>query len=226
MTFMTKICGLSTPETVDAALAGRASHLGFIFFDKSPRHVTARHAAQLRSRAQGRALCVAVTVDADDAMLAEIVSTMRPDVLQLHGKEDPARVAAVKCRFKLPVMKALSVRDAADIARAMAYRGVADRLLFDAKAPEGSELPGGNGVTFDWRLLAALDGDVDYMLSGGLNAGNIAEALRLTHAPGIDVSSGVESTPGVKDVGLIAEFFAAVAAARAQEPADDRISLG
>jgi phosphoribosylanthranilate isomerase len=214
MTFMTKICGLSTPETVDAALAGRASHLGFIFFDKSPRHVTARHAAQLRSRAQGRALCVAVTVDADDAMLAEIVSTMRPDVLQLHGKEDPARVAAVKCRFKLPVMKALSVRD------------VADRLLFDAKAPEGSELPGGNGVTFDWRLLAALDGDVDYMLSGGLNAGNIAEALRLTHAPGIDVSSGVESTPGVKDVGLIAEFFAAVAAARAQEPADDRISLG
>jgi phosphoribosylanthranilate isomerase len=205
-----KICGLKTPEAIAAALAGGASHVGFIFFPKSPRNVSAEDAARLRQAALGRAKAVAVTVDADDASLDAIVAAMKPDMLQLHGSETPQRVAAVKARYGLPVMKAISIREAADVARISPYRGIADRFLLDAKPPEGAELPGGNGIPFDWRLLAALDADIDYMLSGGLDAGNIGEALRLTRAPGIDVSSGVETAPGVKDAGLIAAFFAAV----------------
>src|SRR5690606_31676547 len=158
----------------------------------------------------GRAGAVAVTVDAGDAELGAIVEAMAPDMLQLHGKETPARVAEVKARHGLPVMKAFAIRDAADLEAAMAYRGVADRLLFDALPPAGSELPGGNGVSFDWRLLAGLDAQVDYMLAGGLNAANIGDALRLATPPGIDISSGVESAPGIKDVALIDNFFQAV----------------
>lgn len=205
-----KICGLSTPETVRAALENRAHLLGFIFFPKSPRHVSVAQAAALRALAQGQALCVAVTVDADDAMLDEIVQGMRPEVLQLHGHETPERVRAVKARYGLPVIKAISVSDASDLVHLEAYIGVADKLLLDAKAPKGSLLPGGNGVTFDWNLLTALDSGLDYMLSGGLTAGNIGDALTRTHAPGIDISSGVESTPGVKDITKINEFFAAI----------------
>lgn len=219
MTLDIKICGLKTDAAVDAALAGGASHVGFIFFDKSPRHVSLDEAARLRVRAKGKAKAVAVTVDADDAMLDAIVSAMSPDMLQLHGKETPARVAEVKARYDLPVMKAFSVRDAADLDAVAPYRGIADRFLFDAKPPKGSDLPGGNGVSFDWLLLAALDPGLDYMLSGGLNAGNIADALRLANPPGIDISSGVESTPGVKDPALIAEFVQAVETARAGLPA-------
>ncbi|MFZ1680996.1 MAG: phosphoribosylanthranilate isomerase, partial [Rhizobiaceae bacterium] len=143
------------------------------------------------------------------------VSTMQPDVLQLHGKETPERVAALKARHRLPVMKAIAVRDAADLAAAAMFAGVADRLLFDAKPPREAELPGGNGLAFDWRLLATLDPGLDYMLSGGLNAANVGEAIRLLDPPGLDVSSGVESSPGVKDERLIAGFFAAARAARA-----------
>ncbi|MBD0413713.1 phosphoribosylanthranilate isomerase [Oryzicola mucosus] len=209
-----KICGLKTEEALQAALDGGASHVGFIFFAKSPRHLEVREAGRLRKLADGRAQAVAVTVDADDAELDVIVEAMRPDMLQLHGKETPERVAEVKARYSLPVMKAFSIREAADLAGIEPYKGVADRFLFDAKPPKGSELPGGNGVSFDWRLLAALDGNIDYMLSGGLNAANIGDALSLTHAPGIDISSGVESAPGVKDVALIDQFFRAVAAAR------------
>jgi phosphoribosylanthranilate isomerase len=209
-----KICGLSTPETLAAALNAGAAMVGFIFFAKSPRHVTPEQAAILRRTATGRAEAVAVTVDANDATLDEIVTAMRPDWLQLHGHETPERVSDVKARYGLPVMKAFSVREADDLAAIGPYIGVADRMLFDAKAPKGSELPGGNGVSFDWRLLAALDPGLDYMLSGGLNAGNVREALAITHAPGLDISSGVESTPGIKDTGLIKEFFAAVKDAR------------
>jgi phosphoribosylanthranilate isomerase len=139
---------------------------------------------------------------------------MKPDWLQLHGHETPERVAGVKARFGLPVMKAFSIREASDLDAVTPYVGIADKFLFDAKAPKGSELPGGNGVSFDWRLLAALDPGMDYMLSGGLNAGNVSEALALAHAPGLDISSGVESAPGVKDAGLIDDFFAAVRHAR------------
>ncbi|MEP9397686.1 phosphoribosylanthranilate isomerase [Mesorhizobium sp. KR2-14] len=208
-----KICGLKTPEAVAAVLAGGASHIGFIFFSKSPRHVPPQQAAQLRQAAKGHAKAVAVTVDADDATLDEIVAAMAPDMLQLHGRETPERVTAVKQRYGLPVIKAFAVREAADLAAIEPYRGLADRFLFDAKPPAGSELPGGNGVSFDWRLLAGLDAELDYMLSGGLNAANVGDAIRLANPPAIDISSGVESAPGVKDVALIENFFRAVRAA-------------
>lgn len=214
-----KICGLKTDETLAAALAGGASHVGFIFFPKSPRHVEPQEAARLREAARGKAMAVAVTVDADDAQLDAIVEAMTPDMLQLHGSESPERVAATKARYGLPVMKAFSVREAADLDAALAYRGVADRLLFDARPPVGSELPGGNGVSFDWNLLSKLDRDIDYLLSGGLNAANISKALLVARPFGIDVSSGVESAPGVKNAALITDFFRAVAAARTNNAA-------
>lgn len=209
-----KICGLSTPETVAAALDGGAAMVGFIFFPPSPRFVEPEKAGSLRMAAKGRAQAVAVTVDADDAFLDAIVATMQPDWLQLHGEETPARVAELKARYGLPAMKAISVREAADLDLVAAYRGVADRFLFDAKPPKDAKLPGGNGLPFDWRLLAALDPGLDYMLSGGINAGNVGDAIRLLDPPGLDISSGVESAPGVKDAALIAGFFAAVRAAR------------
>ena len=209
-----KICGLRTLDALDAALANGASHVGFIFFPKSPRHLEPQAAGVLREAARGKAKAVAVTVDADDARLDTIVKEMAPDMLQLHGRESPERVAAVKARYGLPVMKAISVGEAADLDKIAPYRGIADRFLLDAKPPKGSELPGGNGVSFDWKLLAGLDRDIDYMLSGGLNAANIGDALALANPPGIDVSSGVARAPGVKDAGLIDSFFKAVRAAR------------
>ncbi|WP_292378791.1 phosphoribosylanthranilate isomerase, partial [Mesorhizobium sp.] len=193
------------------------SHVGFIFFAKSPRFVDPAEAGRLRQAAIGKAKAVAVTVDADDALLDEIVARMQPDMLQLHGSETPVQVAELKTRYGLPVMKVLSVSEAADLERIKPYVGVADRLMFDAKPPKGSQLPGGNGVAFDWRILAGLDAGLDYMLSGGLNAANVGDALRLANPPGIDISSGVESAPGVKDPALIEQFFRAVRAAR-----DDR----
>jgi phosphoribosylanthranilate isomerase len=214
-----KICGLKTEAVLAAVLAGGASHVGFIFFAKSPRYLDPAEAGRLRKLASGKAKAVAVTVDADDATLDAIVAAMRPDVLQLHGSESPERVAALKVRHGLPVMKALSVRTAADLDAITVYRSVADQFLFDAKPPKGSELPGGNGVAFDWRIMAGLDGDVNYMLSGGLNAGNIGEALHFANPPGIDVSSGVESAPGVKDPALIAEFFRAIRTAETSRAA-------
>jgi phosphoribosylanthranilate isomerase len=152
---------------------------------------------------------VAVTVDADDAFLDAIVAAMRPDMLQLHGKETPERVAEVKARHGLPVMKAFSVAEKADLDKIAPFRGVADRFLFDAKPPKGAELPGGNGVPFDWTVLAGFDPTIDYMLSGGLTPGNVAEAIRLTGARQVDVSSGVESAPGVKDPAKVAAFCGA-----------------
>lgn len=217
MTLDIKICGLKTDAAIAAALAGGASHVGFIFFAKSPRYVDPAQAGRLREAARGKANAVAVTVDADDEFLDEIVARMRPDMLQLHGSETPARVAELKARYGLPVMKVLSVSEAADLGRIKPYIGIADRFMFDAKPPKGSQLPGGNGVAFDWRLLAGLDAGLDYMLSGGLNAANVGDALRLANPPAIDISSGVESAPGVKDPALIEQFFRAVRAAR-----DDR----
>ncbi|CAN7185155.1 phosphoribosylanthranilate isomerase [Mesorhizobium sp. LjRoot246] len=212
-----KICGLKTDGAMAAALAGGASHVGFIFFAKSPRYVEPAEAGRLREAARGKAMAVAVTVDASDAFLDDIVAKMQPNMLQLHGAETPERVAELKARYGLPVMKALPLSEAADLDRIKPFIGISDRFLFDAKPPKGSELPGGNGVAFDWRILAGLDGGVDYMLSGGLNAANIGDALRLANPPGIDISSGVESAPGVKDPVLIEQFFRAVRAAR-----DDR----
>ncbi|MGI6855531.1 phosphoribosylanthranilate isomerase [Mesorhizobium sp. 1B3] len=209
-----KICGLKTADALTAALDAGASHVGFIFFPKSPRNIASAQAGRLRQAARGRAKAVAVTVDADDAALDGIVAAVAPDMLQLHGKETPDRVAAVKARYGLPVIKAFSVSTPADFEKVAAYAGVADRLLFDAKPPAGSELPGGNGIAFDWRLLRQLDQGIDYMLSGGLNATNVGEAIRLANPPGIDVSSGVERSPGVKDTALIGEFFRAVHAAQ------------
>ena len=209
-----KICGLRTPEAVDAALAGGATHVGFIFFPKSPRHVTPEQAAALRDRVRGKAQAVAVTVDAGDAQLDEIVAVMRPDMLQLHGRETPERVLAVKARYGLRVIKALSVGEAADLARLKPYEGAADRFLLDAKPPADSELPGGNGVAFDWSILQGLEKGADYLLSGGLTPDNVGDALHLASPPGLDVSSGVESAPGVKDIARIEAFFRAVERSR------------
>ncbi len=205
-----KICGLKTPEAVERAVARGASHIGFIFFAKSPRNIEPDLASQLADAVRGRAKIVAVTVDADPDDLDEIVALLRPDILQLHGKESPERVLEVRAMYGLPVMKAFSVREAADLERIDPYIGIVERFLFDAKPPVGSELPGGNGVSFDWRLMQSLDASVDYMLSGGLNKDNVGEALQVTRAPGLDVSSGVESAPGVKDLAMIDAFFDAV----------------
>ncbi|WP_417414802.1 phosphoribosylanthranilate isomerase [Hoeflea sp.] len=211
MTLQIKICGLSTPEAVDRAASLGADMAGFIFFEKSPRHVANETAAELAGRARSRGLkTVAVTVDMDDTGLDEIVARMKPDWLQLHGGESPERTAELKARYGLPVMKAFAIRDASDLERTAPYQGIADRFLFDAKPPKGSDLPGGNGVSFDWRYLAMLDGAASYMLSGGLTKDNVGEALDISRAPGVDVSSGVESAPGIKDLGMMNDFVQAV----------------
>lgn len=209
-----KICGLKTQEAIERAIARGATHVGFIFFPKSPRHIDPEVAAELTEPVRGRARIVAVTVDASDEDLDDIVHLLKPDILQMHGSETPERVLQVKALYGLPVMKAFSVRDASDLDRIDPYLGVADRFLFDAKAPAGSELPGGNGVSFDWKIMASLDESVDYMLSGGLNKDNVGLALASTRARGLDVSSGVESAPGVKDTAMIDAFFDAIAEAR------------
>lgn len=211
-----KICGLKTPETLAAALKGGASHVGFIFFAASPRNIAPDAAAALRATVDGRAKVVAVTVDAGDDALAGIVETVRPDMLQLHGAETPERVAALKKRWGLPAIKAFSVREAPDLGAAASYEGIADAFLFDAKPPKDAKLPGGNGLAFDWRVLAGFRSSTPWFLSGGLHSGNVAEAVRVARPRGIDVSSGVELVPGRKDVGLIHTFLSsALSAARA-----------
>lgn len=213
-----KICGLKTPEAVEHAVARGASHAGFIFFPRSPRNIEPDDAARLAEGIRGRAKIVAVTVDAENDDLDEIVAALNPDILQLHGGESPERVLTVKAIYGIPVMKALPIREVSDLDRIDPYLGIADRFLFDAKPPVGSDLPGGNGISFDWRLLDVLDGSVDYMLSGGLNATNIGEALALTGARAVDISSGIESAPGVKDLKLMDAFFDAVRRAETERP--------
>jgi phosphoribosylanthranilate isomerase len=214
MSLIVKICGLSTRETLDVALDAGADMVGFVFFPPSPRHVSLEMARDLGRQARRRASKVALTVDADDATLANIVEALQPDILQLHGKESVARLRDIKQKFGLPVMKAMAVETAADLASLPGYAAVADRILFDARAPKEATRPGGLGAVFDWHVLENLDLRLPFMVSGGLNAQNVAEAVRVTRAGGVDVSSGVERTPGVKDPEMIRAF---IRAARAVE---------
>jgi phosphoribosylanthranilate isomerase len=214
MSLLVQICGLSTRETLDVALDTGADMVGFVFFPPSPRHLALETAHELGRQAKGRAVKVALTVDADDATLENIVETLQPDILQLHGKETVARVRDVKQRFGLQVMKVLAVETAADLAPLAGYAAVADRILFDARAPKGATRPGGLGAVFDWRVLEKLELELPFMVSGGLNADNVAEAVRVTRAGGVDISSGVERSPGIKDPELIRAF---IRAARATE---------
>ena len=217
-----KICGLKSEEAVDRAVARGATHIGFIFFPTSPRNIEPAAAGELADRVRGHVKIVAVTVDADTDDLDEIVDQVKPDYLQLHGSESPERLLMLKALYGLPIIKAFSVREAGDLERIEPYIGIADRFLFDAKPPKGSDLPGGNGVSFDWTLMHLLDDGVDYMLSGGLNKDNLAEAIQMTGAPGIDASSGVESAPGVKDLGLMEAFFEAARKAERETAAAGR----
>jgi phosphoribosylanthranilate isomerase len=209
MSLIVKICGLSTRETLDVALAAGADMVGFVFFPASPRHISLETARDLGSRAKGRASKVALTVDADDTTLANIVEALQPDILQLHGRETVARLRDIKQTFGLPVMKVLAVESSADLASLPGYAAVADRILFDARAPKQATRPGGLGAVFDWHVLENLDLTLPFMVSGGLNAGNVAEAVRVTRAGGVDVSSGVERAPGMKDPEMIRAFIRA-----------------
>lgn len=208
---LVKICGLSTPQTLAATITAGADLAGFVFFPKSPRHIDLDTARALGEQATGHIGKVALTVDADDDALAALVAALRPDLLQLHGHESPERVRGVKARFGLPVIKAIGVATAMDVAAAGAYDGVADWLLFDAKPTPDATVPGGAGVVFDWELLRNITA-TKWMLSGGLDPENIVTALRRTQAPAVDVSSGVERARGVKDPEKIAAFVAAVRA--------------
>jgi len=214
MPLLVKICGLSTRETLDAALDAGADMVGFVFFPPSPRHLSLEKARELGSRVKRRAVKVALTVDADDATLGNIVETLRPDILQLHGKETVARLRDIKQTFGLPVMKAMAVETAADLAPLSGYAAIADRILFDARPPKGATRPGGLGAVFDWHVLENLDLALPFMVSGGLNADNVADAVRVTRAGGVDVSSGVERAPGVKDVEMIGAFIRAARASQ------------
>jgi phosphoribosylanthranilate isomerase len=214
MTTLVKICGVSRPDTLDVALEAGADAVGFVFFPPSPRNLSFATARQLASRVNGRAEKVALTVDADDATLTNIVEALHPDMLQLHGKEMPARVSAIRQRFGLPVMKVLAIESKADLDAIPLYTRAANRLLFDARAPREATRPGGLGKPFDWHLLENLNLSIPFMLSGGLNAGNVAEALRITRAGGVDVSSGVESAPGLKDPEKIRAFIRAARSAK------------
>ena len=206
-----KICGIKTPEALQAALAARADFVGLVFYPPSPRSLAPEVAAELAELARGRASVVALIVDADDATIERIVRTVEPDLLQIHGSETPERAAEIVRRWGRPVIKAIKVENAGDAARALDYAGVAQLILFDAKAPKdlAGALPGGNGLAFDWRLIAAVKDRVPFMLSGGLTPDNVAAAIAATGATTVDVSSGVETAPGVKSPDLIRQFVAA-----------------
>jgi len=205
-----KICGLSTPEAVAAALEGGAAYLGFMFFERSPRNVTPEAAARLAAPARGPAKIVAVTVDPDDAALDHIMAQLKPDLIQLHGRETPARAAAVAQRTGAGVIKVLHVSEAADFDAAGPYEGAAQHLMFEARPPRESDRPGGLGVSFDWSLAAGRRYARPWFLAGGLDPWNVAEAISQSGAPLLDVSSGVERGPGVKDPALISAFLEAV----------------
>ena len=202
-----KICGVRTPATIETAAKEGADFVGLVLFPKSPRYVDLEEARVLAAIARGKISIVAVMVDADDELVSGVAERVRPDLLQLHGDETPDRVAAIKARTGLPVMKAIPVAEAGDSDHAAAYAGIADYILFDAKAASEAMLPGGNGVPFDWRLLVGLKSP--FALSGGLTLANVGEAIRLTGATLVDVSSGVERNPGEKDVCLVRSFIRA-----------------
>lgn len=215
MTVQVKICGISSEAALDAALQAGADYFGLVFYPPSPRNVDLETARRLAGRGRGRAKSVALMVDPDDAEIAKVIETVDPDLIQLHGHETPARVRAIRKLAARPVVKAVKVRDASDVAAAAAYEGAADLILYDAPAPEDTAdaLPGGNGVPFDWRALTGVHRDANYMLSGGLTADNVGQAIEISGATTVDVSSGVESAPGVKDPELIRRFIAAAKAA-------------
>jgi phosphoribosylanthranilate isomerase len=214
MSIRTKICGITTPDALEAAIQGGADYIGLVFFPKSPRHLDIDRAKTLAERARGAVKVVALTVDADDDTLQEIVDEVAPDILQLHGKETPARVAEIKSKFGRTVIKAIPVAVADDAAMAEPYAGVADLILFDAKAFPGAERPGGNGEAFDWGALEGLPDTMRFMLSGGLSPDNVAAAIEQTHPVAVDVSSGVETAPGVKDPERIRRFLHAAKTAK------------
>lgn len=219
-----KICGLSDADCLATALEAGADMVGFVFFEASPRHVTLERAQALGAQAAGRARKVALTVDAEDAELAAIVEALEPDILQLHGSESPERIAYVRARFGLPVMRAISVASEADLGPVAAYDAIADYLLFDARPPRGARRPGGNGESFDWSLLRGIAAHKPWFLAGGLNSGNVHRAMRATSPFGLDVSSGVETAPGVKDPALITRFI--TDARRAAETLGTRRAIG
>lgn len=211
-----KICGLSTSETVTAALVAGADLVGFVFFPKSPRNVSIATAKELARIARGKAKIVALIVDAEDALIDEITREVAPDLFQAHGGETPERIAEINRRSGRPVIKAIKIKSDADVAQAKAYETTAALILYDAKAPETlkNALPGGNGIAFDWTLVGSGKSLPAFILSGGLNPGNVAEAVKVTGAGIVDVSSGVEKSPGIKDIALIREFIAAAKGAR------------
>jgi len=212
MTISVKICGLSDEASVRAAVEGGADMVGFVFFEASPRHVTPEQAGELTKAVSQGVTRVGLVVDAGDELLAEIAEKAGVDMLQLHGTETPERVRDIRERFGLPVMKVLPVADAADVARAKDYETIADRLMFDAKPPADATRPGGNARAFDWPLLKGITVRVPWVLAGGLNAENLAEAVKASGAEAVDVSSGVEDAPGRKCLEKIAEFLAAAKA--------------
>jgi phosphoribosylanthranilate isomerase len=219
MALSVKICGLKTPEALEVALESGADLTGFVFFPPSPRNLGLEAAKLLGAQVKGRAGKVALTVDANDETLRAIVDALKPDMLQLHGKETPERVATVRSRFGLPVMKALPISERSDLSPIREFSNVAERLLFDARPPQDATRPGGLGRTFDWTLLKGIDPKINFMLSGGLDANNVTQALAITNAPGVDVSSGVERAPGEKDLDKIREFIrTARAAERSAKP--------
>jgi phosphoribosylanthranilate isomerase len=210
MDLTVKICGLRTPETLHAAIEAGADWVGFVFFPKSPRHVALDEAKALAPLVAGRAKKVALLVDPSDGLMADVIAALQPDFLQLHGHETPERVSEIRQRFGVPLIKAVGIADQDDLTRAGAYESLVDWMLYDAKPPKQAVLPGGNGVSFDWTLLKEAGKQHHFMLSGGLDAGNVANALAITGAAGVDVSSGVESAPGIKDPERIKAFMTAV----------------
>jgi phosphoribosylanthranilate isomerase len=210
MAVRAKICGLSTPDGVDAALAGGAAFIGFVFFESSPRDIGPDAAAHLAKRVRGRAKIVAVTVDPDDALIDRLAAVLRPDLIQLHGRETPARAREIAVRAGVGVVKALAVSSSADVDRAADFDGVVDHLMFDARPASGATRPGGVGASFDASLLAGRRFERPWFLAGGLDPWNVAQAVQESGAPMVDVSSGVERGPGLKDATLISAFLEAV----------------
>ena len=223
MSLVIKICGLKSPDVVDVAIECGADMVGFVFFPPSPRHLGLEAARALGGHVRKRALKVALCVDASDAELAAIVEALEPDLLQLHGAETPARVRTVRERFRLSVMKVLPIAERDDLSAIAGYAAAADRLVFDARPPRAATRPGGLGKRFDWHLLEHVDTVLPFMLSGGLDADNVSEALRITRAAGVDVSSGIERAPGEKDPDKIRAFITAARAAATPTPSLPRL---
>jgi phosphoribosylanthranilate isomerase len=219
MGIQVKICGINSVESADAAVRAGADFAGLVFHPASPRNLTGEQAAGLAERMRGRTRLVALMVDVKDEEIAAIVKSVRPDILQFHGNESPERVGAVRSQFGTPIIKVLAIAEASDLSRAAAYEAAADMLLFDAKAPASAARPGGHGAAFDWQLLRGRSFSRPWLLAGGLNAENVARAIRACDAPGVDVSSGVETAPGVKSAQMISDF---VAAARSASFAETR----